>query len=80
MSGVLLAVVDQQLDLVQGEIILWYEFDKLECDFVSVTPDKLLHEKPPAVKPTLQDLDLAIIPLQEPPWYMLGQAQGSKKA
>ena len=40
-----------------------------------MTPDESPpHQKPPAVKPTLQDL--AIIPLQESQWYMLGKALG----
>jgi len=43
-----------------------------------VTPEKLSHEKPSAVKPTLQDL--AIIPLQESQWYTLGQALGLHKS
>lgn len=59
-----------------------YELNQLERDsytvFVSLTPDTLPHEKPPAVKPTLQDL--AIIPLQESQWYKLGQALGLQES
>ena len=43
-----------------------------------MTPDKDPHEKPPAVKPTLQDL--ATIPLQESQWYTLGQALGLQES
>ena len=59
-----------------------YELNQLERDsytvFVSLTPDTLPHEKPPAVKPTLQDL--VIIPLQESQWYKLGQALGLQES
>ena len=47
--------------------------------FVSVISDESLpHLKPPAMKPALRDL--AVIPLQESQWYMLGKALGLQES
>ena len=68
-----------KVDLVNLDHLI--NFGDIHCHMISYTAlvsGMDTCEKPLAVKPTLQDL--AIIPLQESQWYMLGQALGLQES